>query len=852
VHLTRTQPAASEIRIPSRRFAAPRHLDHARPTIGRRSTIEVQRLPEPIRGLRGLTELNDEVRMGHQVQPVSRIAGPTAAPVDTLSTPKRPLSTHQPHAPLAVDPTIGQRPPALPGSSAEAPRATRQHPPLVATSQADSGPMVTLDITRPSSEGSGLPHAADAAASARAAAVLAAFPATAREMESAIQSAKTRPVSTEEAASLVNELRRYGPLAHQSPDVHAAESNRELMGGITDAQTMRWYAAQGLNEHDVAALRNAAFNSGLPNPSGTFLMNALQFIAAPAVTAATGSPWLGAGLGMAIAGASPLANAIQQSGVVTLCEHIRERQGPSVTAQKSSINDKQWLPQTAAEVSTRAEALVRKGDQFEATLDRLLGQHPDIAGGREQQLQALLPRLGGDQKTTLLAHATELHDAEQSLHALQKELLMTQGAHKRQLVGNTHQILPRALRGPAAAMVGLASGAPTGAAAAAMAVGRVAQLTPLQAAGVQAAASLFLTAGQHVASAYDERGKQDYNNQLNLMYADICTEAGNKNWADGKPLVASDISEQKLRSFISAPAQTLAKRLETNISGRITGLEEQARTLEQVVAQQRAAAGPGWNEDPLRRQPVAPSPEGMADPLRGAAGAAATEDPLRRQPIAPAPAWSADPVRQHSTEELALDATNALLAELRHDKAHLKEGTVSQLKPDGVAAGLLAGSLDRFASSFLKEDLIAKYKKPGEISSQTAQRIGQVFHMLAVGSGAAAVVGKVGAAAFGGASQTPTAAVLGLAGVSATIGAIGAASQSTAINIKNQRRESGGETTIGTQITRGVMALPIEATAQQSANAANRETSGAMERIQANADLAKTVRQQLAATDEHA
>jgi hypothetical protein len=731
-----------------------------------------------------------------KLQGTSRIAAGEAARVGQANPTEVPGQIPQGPTAAAGGPSIRQVGQPRTSQDVGAPFAARQRPPQQIS---------TLDISAASrTDASARASAASVATeSAQAASSLAAFPATARAMEAGIQAAKGRPVSVEEAAALVNELRRFGPRAHQSPELQAAQSNRDLMGSITEAQVMRWYAAQGLNEQDVAALRRGALTSGLPNPTGTFLMNAMQFIVAPSIAAATGNAWLGAGLGTAIAFASPLANAFQQSGVVTLCEHIRERQGPSVAAQKSSINDKQWLPAIAADVSKRAEVLVEKGEKFEATLGALLREHPDIGGTRDEQLVALLPRLADGQKDTLRQHSEELHDAEQSLHALQKELLMTQGAHKRQFVGNTNQIVPRALRGSAAALVGLASGAPAGAAVAAQVAGRVAQLTPLQAAGVQAAASLFLSASQHIAAGYDERNKQEYNNKLNMMYADIFTDAGKQNWADGKELVGADISAQKLRSFVSSPAQVLAKRLATNISARAASVEAEIASIHAQASERSAASGAGSS------------------------------------------AGSQHAPHLDEGERLVVDMLGELATRMRSDEAHLRAGTVTQLQPDGVAAGLLAGSLDRFTSSFLKEDLIAKYKKPGELAAQTAQRIGQTFHMVFAGSGAAALIAKLGTAAKGGASKTPTPVILGLAATSLTLGTIGAVSQSTAINIKNVRRESEGDSGIMTQIRRGVLAAPIEIRAQHAANGANHDAGQAMERIQENSELAKVVRQQL-------
>jgi hypothetical protein len=634
---------------------------------------------------------------------------------------------------------------------------------------------------------------------------LAAFPRAAAEMEAAIQSAKSREVDTGAAASLINDLRRYGSRAHKSSEVNVAGSNSDLMNSITEAHVMQWYQAQGLNERDVQSLRNSALKSGLPNPTGTFATNTVQYIVAPLASAAAGSAWVGAGIGLATAAAAPLLNAFQQSGVVTLCEHIRERGGPSVAADKANINDKNWLPQIAAQVATQVEKFAEASEALDASVADLSAKHgiqsDELAP--HVMLERLLPSLNEEEKKTLLKHSNHLGKAEGELHKLQKDLLMTQGAHQRQAVGNTNQMLPRALRAPVAGLIGLTTGTPVGQAITAQVVGRTAKLSPMASAGVQAAAAIFLTAHQHVAAAFDERNKAEYNNKLNLMYADVFTPAGKEKWEKGEELSGDDIDPAKLRKFVSSPAQSLAKRLTTNISARIKGAEAAMENIKTAARQREAGDG----------EVVAAGDQ--------------------HEP------------QLNDLERDELQLLSDFVEKMKAEEAHLKSGEVTKLEPDGIAAGLLSGSMEKFASTFLKEDLIAKYKKPGELSAQTAQRIGQAFHLGAFGSAAAATIGKLGTAALGGASKASTGQILGFAATSAVMGTVGAASQYVAINVKNNRREGGEGIGLTQQVGRGVLAAPLEIQGQVKARSANSDANSALDRMQANLELAAMVREKL-------
>lgn len=106
-------------------------------------------------------------------------------------------------------------------------------------------------------------------------------------------------------------------------------------------------------------------------------------------------------------------------------------------------------------------------------------------------------------------------------------------------------------------------------------------------------------------------------------------------------------------------------------------------------------------------------------------------------------------------------------------------------------------------------DIIKKYTSR-EFSAQTAQRIGQMFHLGVLGSAASSVIGKASSAARGGTRNVPIPQALAISALSGGMAAVGALNQHTAITVKNNRRE--GDTDIGLkqQVLRGVMGAPTK------------------------------------------
>ncbi|WOB51874.1 type III secretion system effector protein [Xanthomonas hydrangeae] len=566
---------------------------------------------------------------------------------------------------------------------------------------------------------------------------------------------KQRPVEPQLAAELVNKMRPMKLPDATGPQERAA-THADLLGRIRETDAMAWYRAQGLSENEVSNLRRTALLSGMPNPTGSFLNNAMQYIVSPWINYATRQPWAGAGFGFATAAIAAPMNAAQQSAVVSLCESIREHGGHVIVPDKDQINDRHWLPDLAQALESHIETFSECCDKFRV-LKQAADQNPAAAPTAE-----------------LSAAARQLLQAEARLHQAQHDFVMTQGAHQRQWMGNRWQAVPRILRSPLAGTLGLLSK-----------TGAMRALSPT----AQTVGALLMTAAQHVAAGFDEQAKQDYNNKLNLLYADVLTDTGKSKLARGEPVAAEEIDQGKLRKLIQSPTQALVKR----VTNGLTAMEKALKAELAASSSTQATTG----DDDLD--------------LEAGHGAG------------PAKA----------------------LKLLSQDLQALREGRLDELDPGGVAATLLLGAEKSVVSDQLIGDIVKKYTLR-EFSAQTAQRIGQMFHLGVLGSAASSVIGKASSAAQGGTRNVPIPQTLAISALSGGMAAVGALNQHTAITVKNNRRE--GETDIGLkqQVLRGVMGGTNEALSQRRATKASRAINALVQ----NSDVEEFLSQAKALTQQ--
>ena len=542
-----------------------------------------------------------------------------------------------------------------------------------------------------------------------------------------------RPIAPDLAAELISRLRPMQAPGTTGAQARAA-THADLVNRISEQDVIDWYKAQGLNEEDVAALRRTALLSGLPNPSGSFITNAMQYAVSPWLSYATRQPWAAAGFGLGTMLVTAPVNAAQQSAVVGLCESIREHGAHTIVPDKKQINDKHWLPELAQALEDKIETFAQACDMFRDILSNPGSSH------QEQ-----------------VATANSLLAAEKQLHQAQHDFVMTQGAHDRQWQGNRWQAIPRILRSPFASTLALLSK-----------TGVMRALSPT----AQAVGALLMTAAQHVAAGFDEQAKQEAHNKLNLLHADVLTDAGKQKLASGAAVSAQDINTDKLRSLIQSPTQILVKRV-------TAGVAELEKVLAETVAKMEHSQG-------------APSDE-YVDLEAG---------------------YGSGPARD--------------LVLLRTDLHALRDGRLDDLDPDGAASRLLIGAEEAVLSQQLLNDIAKKYNYL-EFTAQTAQRIGQMFHLGVMGSAASSVINKLVAAPQGGTRFVPLPENLGISALSAGMAAIGALNQHTAICIKNNRREGSTDIGLLEQVSRGVLGAKHEVMAQRRATRASKAINAFLE-----------------------
>ncbi|PPV07525.1 putative type III effector protein XopN class [Xanthomonas bromi] len=541
-----------------------------------------------------------------------------------------------------------------------------------------------------------------------------------------------RPIAADLAADLISRLR---PMKAPAADgAQRAATYADLVSRISEKDVMDWYKAQGLSESDVFALRRATLLSGLPNPSGSFLTNSLQYIVAPWVNYQTGKPWFGAGIGIGTAFAAAPVAAVHHPTVVTLCESIREHGGHTIVPDKKEFNDKHWLPDLAQALEKKIATFAKACDAF-----REIQNAPDAS--TEEYV---------DSARTLLA-------AEKELHLAQHDFVMTQGAHDRQWKGNRWQAIPRILRSPVASALGLLTK-----------TNAMRALSPT----AQTVGAILMTAAQHVAAGFDEQAKQESNNVLNLLYANVFTASGKEKIARGAPLMAADIDTGKLRKLIESPLQNLVKRVAKGLALVEKELAEEVKKME--------------------RPQGAPD----ADDLDLEAG------------------HGSGPARK--------------LSLLRNDLQALRERRLDELDPNGLASKLLIGAEKSVLSAQLFNDIIDKYSSR-ELSAQTCQRIGQTFQLVVFGSAASSVIGKVASAAQGGARNVPVAESLAITALSGGMAAVGALNQHVATSLKCHRRDTDVDIGWKAQTLRGIMGTKHEALAQRRGTKASKAINALLE-----------------------
>ena len=597
--------------------------------------------------------------------------------------------------------------------------------------------------------------------------------ATLHEAEEQLRWDARKPVDAAEIASLVNALRRYGPAAEPG---HRPVRLADLTGRITPRHVERFYRAMAVTPDDRRRMDTLAVRSGLLNPSATLLSNLLNYGVAPMVSIATGNTWAGTGFSIAVATVfNSIATATQQTAVIALCEHIRE-QGLTVVLDKTSIHDGHWINDLPPRI---VRAMRHFGVAHDALADCLAGQAarhgiPPAGAGdgpdtalTDAELRTVLAGMTPGEHDGFATLADALRHREAVLQELLVDQLRAQGVVDRHRVGNFWQIPARCARSPLSSLCGLLRGIRPGEV---LAAGQHhALLGAWPTAGLQLGLVPAVHVGQMLGAAGDERNKQHFHHQLNLLFADLFNAAGQARVRRGRRVTAAHVDPAKVRTLVASPATALVERLagvvrhaRASVETRIEALDARARARALAASSTLAAAG------------------------RLEHGDVDLQFILRER---------------RERDQLVLTS-----AGLARDLAALRAGRLidTARRADSFAGALLVGRARHPFSGLLLRDIGARYARPGEFSSQLNQRVSSLFIGGVFGTAVSSTIGKIITSSNGGTSHVSRSLIGGLALLTLFFAAVGAGTQYILLAIKNHRRMNPAEVSALRQLCLGV------------------------------------------------
>lgn len=584
-----------------------------------------------------------------------------------------------------------------------------------------------------------------------------------------------RPIDVDAIAALVDSLRLYGPAA--IPGQRPASID-DLTGAITPAHVDRFHRAMGIDADERQRMDELSFRSGLLNPMGGLLSNILNYGVAPMLGSAAGNPWVGTGFSVAVAFClQAVANALQQTAVVTACEHIRER-GPTVVIDKNNIHDGNWIGDLPHELREAMDAYACAYGALAEWMVRVASDHgvavAEADAGRltpfpDDELRTALERLTPDERADFGRLSANFRQSEDGLQARLVDMLRAQGSVRRQQVGNFFQAGPRLVRSGASTLLDMLRGVPPGQPL--LPGQHTAVLGSWPVTGLKNGLLVTGHALQMASAGADEKRKQQYNNLLNMLFADVFTASGEAKVSRGEPISGADVDPAKVRKLVASPATALVQRMTAVLDQMKSAADERIGALEAAAAG-RATANP--------------------QPMQAA-------DRLERGSI---------DLQFRDREHREYSELRQFSADLERDRVLLRQGNLRVLaeRPGSFIGALLTGSVQDYFSGFLAQDIRARYARPGEFSSQLVQRISSMFIGFTFGTAVSSTVGKLVTSSQGGSSEVSRRLIGGVAGLSFFFAGVGALTQYILISIKNHRRLNPDEVSAVRQLWRGILA----------------------------------------------
>jgi len=269
-------------------------------------------------------------------------------------------------------------------------------------------------------------------------------PATLAGLEADCLAAKSQPVHADICLQLCEAFR-----VHDESHVdegHENVSARTMTERMDDEAIRLAGYASGMHGGDMDSMLKYSFRSGLPNPISTAVPSMLTFGASSFIGTIHG-PWAGFGSALAFAVGKPFIAGGIQPAIVSLCDSVRGRNGPTVLA-KGEVNDEVWLD---------AAALTRITDP--KVLDTKAGLHRFLRDVRDEHLTLMREALDGIQQALensapqtreVLSAFTDAAASEEanrpSMLEQRETTLKAEFSSLRQKNGNGWQGIPRSLR----------------------------------------------------------------------------------------------------------------------------------------------------------------------------------------------------------------------------------------------------------------------------------------------------------------------------------------------------------------------------------------------------------------------
>lgn len=602
-----------------------------------------------------------------------------------------------------------------------------------------------------------------AAAIPAAATVMSHKPTTLAGLETTYLAARNRPVHADIYLQLCEAFRVHD-------ERHADEDHKDISAKtMTDrmgneAICLAGYAS-GMHRGDMDNLLKYSFQSGLPNPISTAVPSMMTFGASSFIGTIHG-PWAGFASALAFAVAKPFIAGGIQPAIVSLCDSIRGRNGPTVLA-KGEVNDEVWLDAAALTLegmNGRTRQAITTYEQAVQTAMAATGIADPKVLNTEAGLQRFLRELRDDHLTAMREALDGLQDAlansaPQTLEVLgameaahrpnmleQRETtLIAEFSNLRQKNGNDWQRIPRTLRATGGTLTTALSGLkpdemPKNVNLAIHRPSRLEGLNPYASAAIGTSWAAGISLLQSPMAGLDEQNKQQFNVKAAIAFYDAFTPEGKQRYVAGEAMVPADVDEAKLRGIFTSVAEYMVKSTQENLKQR-----------QKVLGAEIVAAGHVLNALPDNTAGITPRE-------------------LRAK----------------------VDRYKEMRADLAAVTQGLSTGTPNFLS--GLPNREVRQAFDRCITNggqHVWENMTkVKYAKQGELKAQWTQKVSTDVSMFGLaGQFTPSIANKLAAAISGGADHVPTWVVgfLGFYNLAASFA--GAQTQYAAINAKNNFRE---------------------------------------------------------------